>query len=184
MSVKLTRYRLTVDDYHKMAEAGILREDERVELIRGEIINKAKISSQHAAGVTRISSLFHPVLRGKYILSVQNPVNIDTHSEPEPDLAVCQWSDDYYALRHPIESEVLLVIEVSDSTLEYDLTVKKSLYAEAGIPEYWVVDVKGKQVHRFTNPGQGEYLMTQTLTAKDEVAVVGEGSVSLKNLLT
>lgn len=183
MSVRLSRYRFSVADYHKMAEAGILREDERVELIRGEIINKAKISSQHAAGVTRISSLFHPVLRGKYILSVQNPINIGTHSEPEPDLAICQWSDDYYALRHPIENEVLLVIEVADSTLEYDLTVKKTLYAEAGIPEYWVVDVKEKQVHRFTNPENGEYLKSEMLTGEDEVAVVGEGSVSLKNLL-
>lgn len=184
MSVRLARYRFSVDDYHKMAEAGILREDERVELIRGEIINKAKISSQHAAGVTRISSHFHPVLRGKYTLSVQNPINIGTHSEPEPDLAICQWSDDSYAHRHPFESEVLLVIEVADSTLEYDLTVKKSLYAEAGIPEYWVVDVKEKELHRFTNPKKGEYLMTETLTEKDELAVVGIASLSLQNLLT
>lgn len=183
MSVRLSRYRFSVDDYHKMAEAGILREDERVELIRGEIINKAKISSQHAAGVTRISSHFHPVLRGKYILSVQNPINIGTHSEPEPDLAVCQLSEDYYAHRHPVECEVLLVIEVADSTLEYDLTVKKTLYAEAGIPEYWVVDVKKKQVHRFTNPENGDYLKSEMLTVEDEVAVVDEGSVSLKNLL-
>lgn len=183
MSVRPSRYRFSVDDYHKMAEAGILRESDRVELIRGEIIEKAKISSQHASVVTRISSHFHQVFREKYTLSVQNPINIGDTSEPEPDLAICQWSENYYAHRHPIESEVLLVIEVADSTLEYDLTLKKTLYAEAGIPEYWVVDVKEKQVHRFRNPENGDYLKSEMLAGEDEISLPGGASLSLKNIL-
>lgn len=184
MSVKLTRYRLSVADYHKMAEAGILREDERVELIRGEILAMSPIGSQHAAVVRRFNNELCHLLRGKLIVSGQSPINIGDTSEPEPDLAICQWSDDSYAHRHPFESEVLLVIEVSDSTLEYDLTVKKSLYAEAGIPEYWVVDVNEKQMHRFTNPENGDYLKSEMLTGEDEISLPGGASLSLKNLLT
>lgn len=183
MSVKLTRYRLSVADYHKMAEAGILREDERVELIRGEILAMSPIGSQHAAAVGKLTDLLHDLLGRRFSIRIQNPINIGDTSEPEPDLAICIRSEDYYASRHPFGNELLLVIEVADSTLEYDLTVKKSLYAEAGIPEYWVVDVNEKQMHRFTNPDKGGYLMSDTLTAKDEVVVVGEGAVSLKNIL-
>ena len=128
------RHRLTVHDFHRMGEAGILPVEGRLELIEGEIIAMAPIGSRHAAIVTRANMLFVQAVAGRAIVSVQNPIILGEHSEPEPDLALIQPRDDFYALALPRADEVLLIVEVADTTLRYDREIKIPLYARHGIP--------------------------------------------------
>jgi Uma2 family endonuclease len=128
----------TVSEFHSMAEAGILSEDDRVELIEGEIYRMAPIGSRHAACVNRLNHL----LQGTgAILSPQNPLVLNDRSEPQPDLALLRWRDDFYATSHPSPGDVLLLIEVADTSVGFDRGVKTPLYAQRGIPELWLVDL-------------------------------------------
>lgn len=153
MAVPLLRRRFTVHEYHQMAEAGILTEDDRVELIEGEIVDMAPIGSQHAASVARLTVLFSRV-QGRGIVWVQNPIRLGEHSEPQPDLTLLKPRADFYAKAHPGPEDVLLVVEVSDTSAEYDREVKLPLYAQAGIPEVWLVDLatEGVEVYRTPTP--------------------------------
>ena len=137
-----------------MAEAGILTEDDRVELINGEIIRMAAIGSRHAACVSRINALFSRLLAGHATISVQNPVRLGDLSEPEPDLALLLPREDFYAGAHPGPGDVLLLIEVADSSLDFDRQTKVPLYATAGIAELWIVNLAQRQVEVFRGPGQ------------------------------
>ena len=151
------RHRLTVHDFHRMGEAGILPVEGRLELIEGEIIAKAPIGSRHAAIVTRANMLFGQAVAGRAIVSVQNPIILGKHSEPEPDLALIQPRDDFYAVALPRADEVLLIVEVADTTLRYDREIKIPLYARHGIPEVWLIDVDGRTLTVFETPAEGRY---------------------------
>ena len=145
----------TVSEYYTMAEAGILREDDRVELIEGEIWQMTPIGSPHAGGVNRLTALFASLpLSRRAVLSVQNPVRLDDFSEPEPDFAVLRFRDDFYVGGHPKASDILFLIEVADSSLEYDKNVKIGLYARHGVPEVWLHDIGHEAliVHRDPSP--------------------------------
>lgn len=150
-------HRFTVADYHRMAEVGILGEDSRVELIRGHIVDMAPIGAPHLGAVNRLTRLLVVMLAGRAVVSVQNPVRLDDGSEPEPDLAVLKSRADDYGLATPRADEVLLLIEVSDSTLQHDRDVKLPLYAESGIPEFWLVDLGGPAVEVYRQPSGGRY---------------------------
>ena len=143
MAVQLVTHRFTAKDLHRLVEAGILREDDRVELLHGEIVDMPPIGPGHAAGVNRLLNVFLP-LQGerKAIISVQNPIHLGEHSEPQPDLALLKPRPDFYAQGHPTPQEVLLVVEVMESSAGYDREVKVPLYARFGIPETWLVDVE------------------------------------------
>jgi Uma2 family endonuclease len=154
---QVAHHLFTVDEYHRMGEAGIFGEGDRVELIEGEIIEMSPIGSPHAARVKRLNRLLVRRLGTRAIVQVQDPVVLSRFSEPEPDLAVLQPRADFYAERHPQPAEVLLLVEVADSSRVFDRTVKAPLYARVGIPELWVVDVIDKIVEVHRQPLRGVY---------------------------
>jgi len=149
--------KFTAGEYRRIAEAGILREDERIELIKGEIIDMAAIGSHHAACVDKLNRLFTRNLSESVIVRVQNPVRIKEHSEPEPDVALLKLREDFYAEAHPMPEDVLLVVEVADTSLDYDRNVKLPVYAEAGIGEVWIVNLKDGYVEVWTKPSPKGY---------------------------
>ncbi|MCC7106125.1 MAG: Uma2 family endonuclease [Chloroflexi bacterium] len=152
-----TTRRFTVDEYYRMADAGILGEHDRVELINGEIVQMPAMRSRHAACIVRLNRRLTPLTVGLAEVRVQLPVRVDEYSEPEPDVALAQPRADAYVSAHPTPAEIFLVIEVADSSVRYDRTVKARLYAAAGIPEYWLVDLQAERVHAFKNPGPTGY---------------------------
>ncbi len=154
---KPTRRRFTTDEYHRMAEIGVLLEDERVELIEGEILHMSPKGSRHNACINRFTALLAGRLGDAAILSVQNSIRIDQYSEPEPDVAVLRPRDDYYETTLPSPADVLLLIEIADTSLAYDRGLKLPLYARAGITEVWIVDLTGDAIERHTDPADGMY---------------------------
>ena len=150
-------HRFTVSDYHRMADAGIFDEDSRVELIRGQIIDMAAIGAPHFGMVNRLTRLLPASIAGRGVLSVQNPVRLDDGSEPQPDVAILKPRADDYETATPGPGDVLLLIEVSDSTLRYDRNVKIPLYAESGVSECWLVDLAGRAVEVYRRPVGGRY---------------------------
>ncbi|MBA2442426.1 MAG: Uma2 family endonuclease [Rubrobacter sp.] len=154
----------TADEYHRMAEAGILDEDDRVELIEGEVLEMSPVGSRHAACVNRFNSLFNRQVTDKAIVGVQNPVRLDEHSEPEPDLALLRPREDFYSGDHPAPGDVLLLVEVAETSAEYDSAVKLPLYARAGIPEVWLVNLPDESIELHHRAASGEY--RETLRAK------------------
>lgn len=155
--VNVPKRRFSVEEYYRLAEVGILGPEDKVELINGEIIKMSPIGPRHASLVNRLNRLLLQLLDEKYLISPQNPVRLSFYSEPEPDLAVLFFRDDYYRSQHPEPKDVALLIEVSDSTVEYDSKVKAPLYAEQGIQEYWMVDVQKGQLLVHTEPANSTY---------------------------
>jgi len=158
MEALITRYRFTVDEYERMAAVGILHEDDRVELIDGEIVQMAAIGSRHLFCVNRLNGFLTGAVANSALVSVQNPIRLPNDSEPEPDVVV---------LREGITEDVLLVIEVADSTLAYDRTVKFPRYARAGIAEAWLVDLEGGRIERHSEPGVTGYRLIAILERGD-----------------
>jgi Uma2 family endonuclease len=160
------RRRIDVSAYYKMAEAGILTDHDRVELIGGEIIDLNAIGSPHAAATNRLTRGFAGVMANRSALvSVQNPLRLDAYNEPEPDLSILRPRSDDYRSGHPTAADVLLVVEVSDTSLSYDRGTKLGLYARFGVPEVWIVDLFGAAVEVFTQPGEGGYAARARVTA-------------------
>ena len=147
---EVTRRRFTVHEYHRMAEAGILHEDDRVELIEGEVSEMAAIGGRHFTAVNTLTHLLVRKIGDEAIVSVQNPVRLDEDNEPEPDLAVIRTRD--YRDSLPGPEDVLFLIEVSDTTLSYDRKIKLPLYVRSGIPEVWILDLTDEIVERHTGP--------------------------------
>ncbi len=160
MAALLTRRRFTVDEYHQMAQAGIFSEDDRVELIKGEVVEMTPIGSSHAACVARLIALFTRA-GSKGILWVQNPVHLSEHSEPEPDFALLQPRPDFYASGHPRPRDILLIIEVADASASYDRDVKIPIYAQAGIVEVWLIDLAKTCVEVYREPTSQGYERVQ-----------------------
>lgn len=171
LSVPVRHWTFTVDDYMRMLEAGILTEDDRVELIEGEIIAMSPIGDLHAGCVNRINALFNQLLGGRAIVSVQNPVRLDDHSEPQPDLALLKPRQDYYAQAKPRPDDVLLVVEVADSSVDYDRHVKMPLYARALIPVVWLIDLNAGAVEVYSQPAQGAYQSLATVGRGDRLMI-------------
>ena len=152
-----TRRRFTVTEYHAMAEAGILAHDERVELLNGDIIVMPLIGDWHASRVMRINNSVLPTVQGRAIVSVQGPVRLDDSSEPEPDVMLLRWRDDFYEGGHPGPADVLLLIEVSDTTVDYDRGAKLAAYAAAGIPEVWITSRRDRRIESYADPAGDAY---------------------------
>ena len=166
--------RFTSDEYYSMGRTGILTEDDRVELINGEIIELPPIGDRHSACCSRLTRLLVGLLQSSAIVRVQDPVRLSPHSEPQPDIAVVQWQDDFYASGHPSPKAVLLLVEVADSSVAYDRGIKLPLYAAAAIGEVWLVDLQGNRVEMHRDPsasgyrtveirGRGQRVAAQTL---------------------
>ena len=169
MALQLEQRLLTVEEYHKMAEAGILSEDDRVELLNGQIIKMSPIGSKHAACVEKIGKFLDRLLIEKAMVRSQNPVVIGRFSEPEPDIAIVSLRDDFYAERHPHPKDVFLIIEVADSSLETDRQAKLPIYAAAGIPEYWIVNLEERQLEVFQAPEEKTYRSKQLFYPGDSI---------------
>ena len=170
MSVQLQRWIFTVDEYHRMAEAGILTEDDRVELIDGEIIKMSPIGSRHVACVNRLNTLLSQRVGNAASVSVQNPISVDEYSEPEPDIALLQPRHDFYSRSLATSKDVLLTIEVADTSLEYDRTIKLATYARAGIPEAWIADLAGEVIEACSEPVNGVYQKVRRATRGEQLA--------------
>ncbi len=151
------RHPITVEDYHRMAQVGLLAPDARVELIEGEIIDMAPIGTDHNGVVNQLSHLLNKAVGDQGIVQTQGVVRLDQTSEPQPDLVVLAPRTDFYRSAHPAPQDVLLLIEVSDSTLRYDLDVKLPLYSRHGIPEVWIVDLQNAVLHVCRSPATGGY---------------------------
>jgi Uma2 family endonuclease len=163
MAVQLVTHRFTAKDFHRMVEAGILREDDRVELLHGEIVDMPPIGPGHASGVKRLLNSFLPLqLEGEVILSVQDPIHLGGHSEPQPDLALLKPRPDFYAQGHPGPQDVLLAVEVMESSAGYDREVKVPLYTRFGIPETWLVDVERGLIEIYRDPSPEGYRQVHT----------------------
>ncbi|MHB8575855.1 MAG: Uma2 family endonuclease [Dehalococcoidia bacterium] len=160
--------RFTVDEYYRMAEAGIFRRDEHVELLEGVIFSMCAIGSWHAATVGKSDRWFSRQLGDRAIVRIQNPVQLGPGSEPEPDVAIVRYRDDDYVSAHPGPGDVYLLIEVADTSIGYDRDWKLPIYAAAGVPEVWIADLNGDRMLTFSDPVAGRYTRAE---------VVGRGDV-------
>ena len=166
----ITKRRFSVKEYYLMADAGILSPHDRVELIDGEIVQMAAIGSYHAACVDTLTRLFMETLGRRVIVRVQNPIRLGERSEPEPDIALLRPRADAYRDAHPGPDEALLIVEVSHSTVEYDRDVKTPLYAEAGIPELWLVNLDEDYIDGLSDPVGAGYRAMRRYARGDRIA--------------
>lgn len=162
------KHRITVHDYHRMGEAGVLAPDARTELIEGEILDMAPIGSRHASVVDRLTRMFVAAIGERAIVRIQGPLRLGDLSEPEPDLALLKPRADFYRDALPTAADVLLLVEVAETTQRLDRRVKVPLYARHGIPEVWVIDLENALVHLHRRPGGGTYA---DISATDRPAV-------------
>lgn len=174
MSVEIARHSFTVDEFERMGAAGIFHPDDRLELIGGEIIEMSPIGSSHAACVKFLSALLHRLFGETLIISTRDPIRLNDFSQPQPDVALLRWRGDFYRGAHPTPADVLLVVEVADTTVETDRRMKIPLHAGAGIPEVWLVNIPGERIEVYSDPegktyrqvrrfGRGRRARSQTL---------------------
>lgn len=169
MSVQIARRIFTVDEYHRMGEAGIFSENDHVELIEGEILKMSPIGSRHAASVKRTARLFNNLLGDRVIVSVQDPIVLDDFSEPQPDIALVKPRDDFYAQALPTAADVLLIIEVADTSVDYDRDIKLPAYARSGIPEVWIANLTAETVEAHTELLNGSYRTVRSYQRGDSI---------------
>lgn len=172
MPTETAKKLFTVDEYHRMGEAGILGPEERLELIDGEIIQMSPIGHRHWVAVNRANMLFIEAFRRNAVVSPQNPVRLSDWTEPRPDLAVFKPRSDLYAAKKPTPADVLLIVEVADTTLRLDRNIKVPRYAAAGIPEVWIEDLNHDCLLVYRDPKKESYKTTFTLIPGDSVSPI------------
>lgn len=168
-SVEVTRHSFTVAEYERMGRFGIFSVDARVELVNGEIIEMSPIGERHAACVGRLTQIIILLLLRSAIVWVQNPLRLDNYSEPQPDVAVLKPRADFYAQAKPKPEDVLLAIEGSDTTLNYDRKVKVPLYARTGVPETWIVNLPEERVEVYADLTGGSYQTVEHYVRGEEL---------------
>jgi Uma2 family endonuclease len=185
MAVQIPRRLISIDEYERMIAAGVFPEDDRSELIRGEITEMAPIGMRHAACVARIQTLFHKSVGETAIVWIQNPVRLPGNSLPQPDLALLRPHRDFYEQSRPAPADVLLIVEVSDSTLLSDIEVKVPLYAEAGIPDVWIVNLQDDVIEAFSSPLAGMYSSVKKVARGQSISLPDElgGVVEVSGIL-
>ena len=162
MQTEATKKLFTVDEYYKMVDAGILHEEDRTELIDGEIILMSPMGSHHAAVVTRVTDLFVPLFKGKALLRPQLPLRLNDLNESQPDIVLLKPKKDCYVSRHPGPADVFLVMEIADSSLRYDRDVKLPIYATAQLDEVWIAHLSKETLLVYRDPMGGTYKTLQT----------------------
>lgn len=163
------RLKWNVRDYERLIETGFFGEDERIELIAGELVTMPPISSGHSGHVKRLNRVLAKKLGERAIVGVQDPIRLDDESEPQPDFSILKPRADDYTESHPTPSDVFWLIEVAETSVDYDRKTKARLYARAGIAELWVVDLRAQQIEVFREPSAQEYRAHQIFTRGDEV---------------
>jgi Uma2 family endonuclease len=171
MAMQQARRRFTVDEYHKMGEAGILSEDDRLELVDGEIVEMSPINIPHATCVDLLTMLFAPLLAGKGIVRIQNPIFIDNINEPQPDVALLKRRAYWDQEQHPGPDDILLLIEVADATVRSDRHDKIPRYARAGIVEVWLVNLPKGIVEVYSDPMGGKFRSIQRIGKEDSITL-------------
>ncbi|RUT06018.1 hypothetical protein DSM106972_032240 [Dulcicalothrix desertica PCC 7102] len=146
--------RFTLDEYHHLIKIGFFHEDERVELIRGELVRMAAKGTPHTVCCSNLIRELAPLIAGKAELRCQDPITLPSGSEPEPDFTIARLASDHYLSGHPTPEDIFLVVEIADSSLDYDRDVKMPLYAEAGIPYYWIFNLVANQLEAYSEPYQ------------------------------
>ena len=162
MSRQLAKRLISVAEYERMGEAGILNPADRLELLEGEIYEMSPIGSPHAACVKYLNNFLNRHFGDSVIVGAQDPIRLNDFSESQPDISLLRWRDDFYRRAHPTPADVLLVIEVADSTVETDRSVKLPLYAAAGVPEVWIVNLPGEAVEIYAGPQGAAYQTTRS----------------------
>ena len=180
MAVEIKRKLFSIAEYHKMIEAGVFHEDDRLELLGGEIVSMSPIGSRHAACVKRLNKLFMKLLRERAVVGVQDPVEISDESEPQPDITLLKPRTDFYSAAHPKPDDIHLLVEVADTTVNYDRRVKLPFYARAGISEVWLVDLEAQQIEVYRQPSAQGYRQTQTVERGQSLRVQVFADVELK----
>lgn len=171
---------LSIEEYYKMAEVGIIGPTDRVELIAGKIITMSPIGSSHLATMNRINRLFSDLFRGTSIVQVQGPINLPPHSQPEPNVILLAYRADFYEHELPEATAVQLIVEVSKSTLQFDRSVKVPLYAEVGIPEYWIVNLPDQQIEVYRQPSGQSYLERHIAQKGEAIHCLAQPDVTIK----
>ena len=170
MALQVVRRRFTVDQYYQMVQAGILNEDDRVELIEGEIVEMPPIGPGHAGSVNDLVALFVQGLGIRAIVSIQNPVHLDEYNEPQPDVMLLRPRRDRYRRSHPRPPDVLLLVEVGATSAALDRRLKLPLYARSGIPEVWLVDLSRATVRAYRDPSPTGYRTARTFRRGERLA--------------
>lgn len=170
MSVQMQRRLFTVQEYHLMSEVGVFSDRDRVELIEGEIVQMAAIGTRHASSVKRLTRRFSLIPEERATLGVQDPIQLTERTEPQPDVVLLQPRVDYYATAHPVPSEVLLLIEVADSTVDHDRDIKVPIYARSLIQEVWLVDLVENCLEVYRQPGPNGYSLMLKFWRGQQVA--------------
>ncbi|MEO6872022.1 MAG: Uma2 family endonuclease [Chthoniobacterales bacterium] len=171
MSAEVATYRFSVEECDKLGEAGIFDEDDRVELLDGEIIVMSPIGSQHAGVVMRLNAILSRRLGDRVLLNPQNPTMVDEFSEPQPDIMLLKPRADFYTTKHPGPEDILLLIEVSDTTLSYDRGRKLRKYAESNIGEAWIANPKNMTIEQFREPAGRAYAHTTSHHRGESISV-------------
>ena len=186
MVVQVSTKKFTVHDFYRMGEAGIFAEDDRVELLEGEIFEMTPIGSHHAACISRLNRMLTSHLGQTAIVSVQNPIRLNDQSEPQPDIALLKPRSDFYKEGHPQPDDVLLVIEVADSSVNLDRGTKLPLYAKAGISEIWIVDLTRRTVETYRQPSAQGYEAISQLHDSEQVIsqVFTDLKISVREILS
>jgi len=178
MGATVERLRFTVDDFFRMGTAGILDVEARLELIEGDIVPMAPIGSRHAWAVIALNKILVEAVGDEAIVSPQNPIALPLHNAPQPDLCVLRRRDDY-ADRVPRAEDVLLLIEVADTTLTKDRGIKAPIYARYMIPEVWIIDIQNRRVEILTEPGEGGYARSRVVSPDEPLGLPGGQRVIL-----
>jgi Uma2 family endonuclease len=170
MQAETTRKLFTVDDYYRMAEVGILKPTERVELIEGEIVEMSPIGVRHAMAVNRANMIFSRGVGDKAVVAIQNAARINIYNEPQPDVVLIRPREGFYGTEHPRPEDVLLLIEVSESSLWFDRSVKLPIYARSGIREVWIADLNSDTITVFRTPKEKTYTETFTRQRQESIS--------------
>lgn len=172
--------RFTVEEYYKMVEAGVLHEGEKVELIEGEIIAMSPQGSKHASSSSRAAEWFFLNFAGRCCVRIQAPIHLDDLSEPEPDIVLAATSEDYYSEHHPTPPEILMVMEVSFSTLDFDRRRKSRVYAKAGIRQYCLLNLQARELEDYRQPSTDGYRSKQTYAENENFTLAAFPKTSIK----
>ena len=176
----VVRKKFRSEEVYKMIKVGILPEESGWELIRGQIVRRMSIGSRHVGTVIKLGKIFERMVGDEALVSAQNPVHLDEFNEPEPDIALLKPRADFYTASLPTPADVLLLVEVSDSTVEYDRETKKILYAEAGIAEFWLINLKNNTVEFYSSPRNGNYRLAKVLEKGETIRSEAIEKLSLR----
>jgi Uma2 family endonuclease len=170
-SLILATKKYSLTDYHKMIEIGIIKGEDKVELIRGEIVKMSPVGLKHATCVKKLNQLFSQKLGTKVILGIQDPIKLNDNSEPQPDVVLLKPKADFYATEHPKPEDIFLLIEVADSSIEYDQQIKIPLYAENNITEMWLVNINENIIQVYQNPQGKLYKNITNYQINDQINI-------------